>query len=694
MKTKNLLKKAFLLLALIGGANSAWADDVIYSMTSPTAPSGNLASGTTETVTATFSPSGSSAQVYNGKSSAATMVQSSQIKLGGSGNSWFRAILATGQAIAEGDVITTSDESSTYYIGATSTKGDAVSITFPYTVPAASALIGATNVYVWKNGGNAFSSFTITRITGIAKPQIAIDGSSVTMTCATADATIYYTTDGSEPTTSSATYSSAITLTNSTTVRAFAKKGDDASDIVKKDCYVTHATALAVLGYNGGTVSGDVWTSTDGTYTLTNNVESRGINYVNLAGSQDGFKLNHTDSYTIQPSSNIKITKIVVVGKTWLQGSAGNASTIAFDGFTPASGTFFDYLTDGETYIKTIEFTPSSELNFGDPVVMRPGTNQIGAYLEIYGEEKIKSKTFDYSTSAGKSNYASWTISPVTIATNATGVDGSNNFLKGDNLTATISAADGYIVSKVVFTYTASNRVSETTTASDGTAVTTDGATQTWTNSAGKKSVQFTFASCRLTKMVVTYLPCVSKEITSAGWATFCSDQALDFTGDIANLTNAYIVTGATGSTLNLEEITGTIPANTGILLEGEGEVVIPVVASSSTDVSANKLEGVTTETPGVAAGIYVLMGTPKVGFYETTKPFTVGANTAYLNANFAEVSGPARAAYFFRGDITGVDNVEAAAEAKAQDGKFIENGKLVIVKNGQKFNAAGALIY
>jgi hypothetical protein len=49
--------------------------------------------------------------------------------------------------------------------------------------------------------------------------------------------------------------------------------------------------------------------------------------------------------------------------------------------------------------------------------------------------------------------------------------------------------------------------------------------------------------------------------------------------------------------------------------------------------------------------------------------------------------------AMFFTGGITGVENVEAAAEAKAKEGKFIENGKLVIVKNGQKFNAAGAQV-
>ena len=185
----------------------------------------------------------------------------------------------------------------------------------------------------------------------------------------------------------------------------------------------------------------------------------------------------------------------------------------------------------------------------------------------------------------------------------------------------------------------------------------------------------------------VVYPPTsVSKEVSTAGWATYCSPYALD-------LEHA---TGSTGSTLNLTSVKGgTVAANTGILIEGsEGTVTIPVAASGTDYSATNKLVGVTTETSGVAAGIYVLMGTPSVGFYETTNPFTVGANTAYLPADFA--GGAARSAYFFGGNITAVENVEAAAEAKAKakDGKFIENGKLVIVKNGQKFNAAGAKLY
>lgn len=56
---------------------------------------------------------------------------------------------------------------------------------------------------------------------------------SVTISCANEGATIYYTTDGSDPTTSSAVYSGAITVSQTTTIKAFAKYGEyDDSEIV------------------------------------------------------------------------------------------------------------------------------------------------------------------------------------------------------------------------------------------------------------------------------------------------------------------------------------------------------------------------------------------------------------------------------------------------------------------------------
>lgn len=268
------------------------------------------------------------------------------------------------------------------YISATSTKGS--SVTFPYTVPSESDLIGKKDVYLWKDGVSRFTSFTITRPAAddVANPVITQSDNTITITCTTDGANIYYTTDGSEPTESSTSYSAAFTIDDPCSVRAIAIKGEKSSSIIVKDCFVEHA-AQVVLGYAGGTVSGDVWTSKDGEYTLTDNVEGRGINAATLAASNDAFKLNHVDTYTLKVSNDIKVTKIVVVGKTWL---AGGAATIAFDGFTPASGSFYDFGT--ETYVNTIEFTPESELDFGATITITPGGNQLGAYIEIYGTER------------------------------------------------------------------------------------------------------------------------------------------------------------------------------------------------------------------------------------------------------------------------------------------------------------------
>ena len=403
----------------------AWAEaTVIYSMTSVTGPTEGVAYQETADVTATFV--GGTAEVYNGKNSnTAQTMGNSQINLAGSGASYFHATL-TSETIAEGDIITLS-ASGTMYISATSSKPGS-SVTFPYTVPSGSPLIGKSDVYLWKEGVSKFSSFTITRpgADDVANPVITQSGSSVTITCGTDGATIYYTTDGSEPTSSSTAYSAAIAIDNPCTVRAIAIKGENASSLMLKDCYVSHASAKAVLGYSGGTVSGDVWTSTDGEYILTNNVADRGINAATLAASNDGFKLNHTDTYTLKISNNIKVTKIVVVGKSWLKGSAGNASTIAFDGFTPASGSFFDYVD--ETYVNTVEFTPTSELGYGATITVRPGTNQLGAYIEVYGTE--------YAPSATAYDETTWDFTNWSDATK-TGVKGDatnwNQYEKTDN---------------------------------------------------------------------------------------------------------------------------------------------------------------------------------------------------------------------------------------------------------------------
>jgi hypothetical protein len=199
----------------------------------------------------------------------------------------------------------------------------------------------------------------------------------------------------------------------------------------------------------------------------------------------------------------------------------------------------------------------------------------------------------------------------------------------------------------------------------------------------------------------------LSKSITAAGWATYCSPYALDLSS-ATGLTDAYIVTGGAGGVLTTESVKdGTVPANTGLLLKGDaGAVTIPVVASSSTDVSGNKLVGVTTETAmdldsdddGTAdINIYVLMNdaTNGLGFYQTTAPsFTLGANTAYLPSGFDGSS--ARAFYsLFDSETTGIGatltnngtvnneifNLNGQRISQPTKGLYIVGGRKVVVK-------------
>ena len=193
------------------------------------------------------------------------------------------------------------------------------------------------------------------------------------------------------------------------------------------------------------------------------------------------------------------------------------------------------------------------------------------------------------------------------------------------------------------------------------------------------------------------YSPAVSAPISSYGWATFSSDYALDFSKATTGL-DAFMITGHEGNVVTKTPVEGTVPAGTGLLLKGaEGSYAIPVVASSSTNVSANKLvagtgasvskeDNMTKYVLGVSAGneaeFQKIDGTAA----------TVAKGKAYLVFNGENL---ARTMSFEDEKITGVENVEAApAEATLKDGKFIVDGKLVIFKKGMKFYANGARIY
>lgn len=184
--------------------------------------------------------------------------------------------------------------------------------------------------------------------------------------------------------------------------------------------------------------------------------------------------------------------------------------------------------------------------------------------------------------------------------------------------------------------------------------------------------------------------------IGTYGWATFSSDNALDFSKATEGL-EAYMITGRSGDVVTKAQVTGTVPAGTGLLLKGnEGSYTIPVVGSSDTDVSGNKLVAGTgapvSKEDGKTKYVLGVSATNEAEFqWIDDVPATVAKGKAYL---LFVGNSDARALRMSFSDNTGVKNVKAAAEATAKkNGAYLENGKIAIYKKGMKFNVAGQLM-
>ena len=207
------------------------------------------------------------------------------------------------------------------------------------------------------------------------------------------------------------------------------------------------------------------------------------------------------------------------------------------------------------------------------------------------------------------------------------------------------------------------------------------------------------------TNGIVDYMLVELKKVPATigvnGYATFSSKYDLDFTTPVAGLT-AYKAVSATTGAITLEEVTGKVKAGDGLVIKGAaGTYPIPVTTGASTiytnkstinmwgnisneDETVKKADSGTNYVLSVQSGQVVFA--PVKGTNATLNP---GKAALWTNISTPE----ARALRISFDDITAVENVEAAAEAKAKEGKFIENGKLVIVKNGVKYNAAGAQV-
>lgn len=178
-------------------------------------------------------------------------------------------------------------------------------------------------------------------------------------------------------------------------------------------------------------------------------------------------------------------------------------------------------------------------------------------------------------------------------------------------------------------------------------------------------------------------------DVTSAGYRTFASSSALDFTAGVEGLT-AYSASVDAEKNVSFNEIKTAVPASTGMLIKAaEGRYYIPL-ASGTPAAIENKFVGVTASTTAPAGSFVLYNGTEGLGFYKTGAEFTVGANTAYLPADVAS-----RSFIGMSGETTGISSIQNSQftmpnevydlqgrrVAQPTKGLYIMNGKKMLVK-------------
>ncbi len=183
-------------------------------------------------------------------------------------------------------------------------------------------------------------------------------------------------------------------------------------------------------------------------------------------------------------------------------------------------------------------------------------------------------------------------------------------------------------------------------------------------------------------------------EVSAVGYSTYYSLYRLI----IPETVKAYVVAETNEGAAVLQQVTGVLPARTGVILEGEGTHTFVTIDAPAAAIESNKLQGsIVAKEVTVAENkaAYILgNGTKGVGLYKamlTDGKFTNNANKAYMILDVEAAAGAAMFS-FGRGEgTTGIDNSQLTIDnvviydilgrrvETMEKGIYIVNGKKVI---------------
>ena len=567
MKKQLLLTRMLLLVALLVGSVSAWGvdADVTYDVANGTVSNGTLiASG------ASFPGEGSDNFKMNtgyfilGKSGAYINfpIYSSNVS----------KIVVTGRSGAS------SSTKMNIFVGTTAVSTETTGSTGTNTYNIASGYQTAGTQYTLKVTSNHNAQITKIEIfyaTGGGTETVATPtfspaagtynkAQSVSISCATNDATIRYTTDGNDPTESSDIYSSPISVTTTgTTIKAKAFKTEmDPSSV---------ASATYTIKPNQPTIS-----ATGATITITGD-DGCTFYYTTNGDAPDNTKTQYTTPFDLNEDCTIK-------AKAY--DSYGNASD--------AKSLSFKYMPLAPKNINSnyyVKVTDASTLENGDAILIV--NEEEKKALGPQSGNNCPEKSVDISNGVISDKGEALKLILVKKTEKVNDVDTEVfYFYTGTGYLYAASNSSNYLKEQNPATTNARATISMS---SDNAVITFRGS---YTHNLVRYNSDSSLFSCyssgqnpvQIYKEVVP--PTVSGTITEAGWNTFSSNYALDLSTISGGA--AYVATTNDNTEVTLTETSAKVAAGTGLMIKGTaGETfTIGVTSDAATLTRDNLLVG------------------------------------------------------------------------------------------------------
>lgn len=332
-------------------------------------------------------------------------------------------------------------------------------------------------------------------------------------------------------------------------------------------------------------------------------------------------KIKVSGLYLCSNYSNSMITRVMLIDNNSSGSTKTNvtltysattvSATTASVGQTLANAPTLTSSVEGLTFTYESSNTNVAEVNTEGVVTIKgAGTTIIKA--KFAGDDTYNSAEASYTLTVTEATYS------VTIGetTNGQISVSSTEVTAGTTVTITATPSQGHKFSGI------------TVTGADGSSIETSGTgnTRTFTMPSQDVTVNATFTEIETVVATIT---------SNTGFATFCSNKALDFTG--INTLEAYYAKTVENGNVYLLRVSGAVAAGTGLVLKG-ATTRIPV-AESGDELEGNMLIGVSADTDVNASTDYVLTEKNGVAVFAQTgvNKATVAAGHAYLRVSVAQ---------------------------------------------------------